>query len=533
MSNKADKIYIYDTTLRDGGQTSFVDFTLENKLDLARKLDELGVDYIEAGWPGANPTDTGFFADLPELENSEITAFGMTHRFGIKPEEDKGFNNILKSSVKIVTIVGKSWDFHVTEALKISLEDNLAIVKSSIAALKNAGKEVFFDAEHFFDGYKANPEYSIKVIEAAYQAGARWVVMCDTNGGTLPDEIYDIVSKVTKVMPGDKLGIHCHNDTDNAVANSLAAVRAGVRQVQGTLNGLGERCGNANLTSLLPTLKFKLDYDIAVTAESLNKLKSLANYLCDLLNYPADPYAPYVGSAAFAHKGGLHASAMLKNTASYEHLDPALVGNTRNILVSNQSGRASIVSRLEDLGIEIIEEKLAELIDRVKQKEAEGFAYDLADASFALLAMRVFSGKQEFYKLDSYKVINEKRLNSKGEWVNSSDAILKLEIFNKLVIQVAEGNGPVAALDGAFRKALASYYPILEKCRLSDYKVRILNSDAATSALIRVLVETTDEQGKRWVSVGVGTDVIDASYMALDDAINYLLLFSKNGQLDG
>jgi len=524
---KKGKIYLYDTTLRDGGQTSFVDFTLKNKLDLAEKLDYLGVDYIEAGWPGANPIDTGFFKKLPKLKNSKITAFGMTYKASLSPEEDQGFKNLMDSKAKIITIVGKSWDFQVEQALKISLKKNLDLVSESIAALKAKKKEVFFDAEHFFDGYKENPEYSLKVIETAFKAGASWVILCDTNGGTLPHEIKEICNKVLTVVPGDHLGIHCHNDTGNAVANSLAAVEAGARQIQGTLNGLGERCGNANFTSLIPTLKLKLGYEVGVSNEALKNLKRISNYLCDILNYPYDPYAPYVGSAAFSHKGGLHASGVSKNAKSYEHIDPHVVGNSRNILVSNQSGRASIVARLNELNIEAPADKIDKLIKLVKAKEALGFSYDLADASFALLAYNLFFEVPEFFKLDSYKVINEKRMNAKGEWVTSSDAILKLEVFGKNIIHVAEGNGPVSALDQAFRKLLTQYYPILDQSKLSDYKVRILNSDAATDALIRVLIETIDHNGNRWTSVGVATDIIDASYTALTDSINYLLLFGE------
>ena len=527
MTNKKTKIYLYDTTLRDGGQTSFVDFTLKNKQDLALKLDLLGVDYIEGGWPGANPVDTGFFNDLPKVEKAQITAFGMTHKANLSPEEDKGFNNLLQAKIDIVTIVGKSWDFQVTEALNISLEKNLALITNSIKALRDSGKEVFFDAEHFFDGYKENRKYSVKVLETAYKAGARWLILCDTNGGTLPHEIYDICKQVTTEISGDYLGIHCHNDTDNAVANSLAAVRAGVRQIQGTLNGLGERCGNANFTSIIPTLKLKMGYDIGISDEELKNLKRTSNYLCDILNYPYDAYAPYVGSAAFAHKGGLHASGVAKNSKSYEHIEPSLIGNNRNILISNQSGRASIVERLKELNMILDETKIVKLIKLVKERENIGFSYDIANASFALLAYQLQNEEPEFFKLDSYKVVSEKRLSAKGEWVTSSDAILKLEVFDKKIIHVAEGNGPVSALDQAFRKLLTQYFPVLSNSRLTDYKVRILNSDAATNAQIRVLVETIDNEGNRWTSVGVATDIIDASYMALNDSINYLLLFGK------
>ena len=532
MGVSNNKVYLYDTTLRDGGQTSFVDFTAENKITIAKKLDILGVDYIEAGWPGSNPTDDDFFSRLPSLDNSELTAFGMTCRAGTDPKKDKGFKGLLESPVSIVTIVGKSWDFHVENALKISLEDNLDIIKNSIAILQAQKKEVFFDAEHFFDGYKKNPKYSMKVIQAAYDAGARWVVLCDTNGGTLPHEITNIINKVVETIPGTNIGVHCHNDTGNAVANSIAAVMSGVRQVQGTLNGLGERCGNANLTSIIPTLKLKLGYDISVSDEALTNLKTISNYLCDILNHPYDQYAPYVGGAAFSHKGGLHASGIAKNTKSYEHIDPHLVGNSRNILVSNQSGRSSIISRLKELHFDFDESKITELVEIIKKKEAAGFSYDSANASFALLAYEYFHGLPKFFELESYKVINEKRTNSAGKLVNSSEAIVKLSVNKNRIINVAEGNGPVSALDNAFTKLLTNYYPILNAVRLSDYKVRILNSEAATNAVIRVLIENTDDTGYRWVSIGVSSDLIDASYMALKDAINYVLLFGKSGSIN-
>ena len=532
MENLANKIFLYDTTLRDGGQTAYVDFTVQNKIDLAKELDNLVVDYIEAGWPGSNPTDNEFFANLPQLNNAQITAFGMTHRLNIDPATDASFAHLVNCNAKYITIVGKSWDFQVTNALKISLAENLYLIENTIKFLKSKGKEVFFDAEHFFDGYKENPQYAMQAISTAYKAGARWIIACDTNGGTLPHEVSKIISEVIKDIPGQNLGIHCHNDTGNAVANSLAAIFAGARQIQGTLNGLGERCGNANLTSLIPTLKYKTNFDISVPNAAIKKLKFTANFLCDMLNAPYDHYAPYVGSAAFSHKGGLHASGVVKNTKCYEHLDPELVGNNRNILVSNQSGRASIIARLDKLNFDYKVKKIDDLVAIIKAKEMEGFAYDSADASFAILAYEFFHGLPKFFELESYKVINERRTNSKGNLVNSSEAIVKLIIAKKRIINVSEGNGPVAALDNAFKTSLIEYYPILKQCTLSDYKVRILNSEAATSAVTRVLIETTDHKGHRWVSIGVGTDLIDASYMALNDAIKYLLLFGVSGSIN-
>ncbi len=519
-----NKIYLYDTTLRDGGQTPFIDFSLNDKLDIVQKLDTLGVDYIEAGWPGANPVDSEFFDIFPKTKKSIITAFGMTHKAKLTVNKDKGFSNLLESKAKIITIVGKSWDFQVREALNISLKKNLEIIKSSIKALQEKKKEVFFDAEHFFDGYKENPEYSLEVIKTAYQTGVRWIVLCDTNGGTLPNEIYDIIKQVTKKIKGENIGIHCHNDTGNAVANSLEAIRAGARQIQGTLNGLGERCGNANLISLIPTLKLKLGYNINISNKQLQNLKILSNYLCDLLNYPYHSYAPYVGNGAFAHKGGLHASGVIKNTKCYEHIEPSLVGNQRNILISNQSGRASIISRLNKVNIKVSAEKLDDLIALIKKKEAQGFSYDIATASFVVLVKSFMGNLKECYQLERYKVLNEKRRDKDGKIVTFSEAVIKLLIKGKLELHVAEGNGPVAALSNALKEILIKHYPKLEKTKLSDYKVRIIDSKSASSASIRVIIENTDEKGRRWGSVGVATDIIDASYMAIKDSICYYLM---------
>jgi len=522
------KITLYDSTLRDGAQTSFVDFTCQNKIDIAKKLDFLGIDYIEAGWPGANPKDSQFFCNLPTMEHAKFAAFGMTVKKDIKPEHDKGLSNLLSSGLQDYTIVGKVWDFHVTDALGITLEDNLQIIYDTIYYLVSQGHQVIFDAEHFFDGYKANPKYSMEVIKSAHNAGARWVALCDTNGGTLPNEISKIIGEVTKVIDGDALSIHCHNDAGCAVANTLAAIKAGVSHIQGTINGLGERCGNANLTTLIPILSLKLNYDISVDKEKLRSLKHVSNYLYDVLNQKPDNYAPFIGDAAFNHKGGLHASAMLKDTTSYEHIKPELVGNKRNILVSDQSGKASIISRLKDLGLEVDKNdaNLAKLIQEIKDQESEGFSYDLADASFYLLAIKYFKAIPKYFALDSFKIIDEKRVNAKGDLVTLSEAILKINIFNKKTVSVAEGNGPVNALDKALRKILVEYYPNISKTKLTDYKVRILNSGYATGALIRVTLETSDDSGERWTTIGVSTDLLDASYQAIRDSMNYFLIQS-------
>ncbi|MBT4922681.1 MAG: citramalate synthase [Rickettsiales bacterium] len=522
------KIILYDSTLRDGAQTSYVDFTPQNKIDIAKKLDFLGIDYIEAGWPGANPKDTEFFNQLPLLDHAKFAAFGMTVKKGNDPKDDNGLANLLSSNLANYTIVGKVWDFHVTDALGIRLEDNLKIIYDTITYLVSQGKQVIFDAEHFFDGYKANPEYSMEVIKAAHRAGSRWVALCDTNGGSLPHEISKIVGKVTKEIEADALSIHCHNDTGCAVANTLAAVRAGISHIQGTINGLGERCGNADLTTLIPILSLKLDYDISVDRDRLRSLKHVSNYLYDIINQKSDSYAPFIGDAAFNHKGGLHASAMLKDTTSYEHIKPELVGNKRSILISDQAGKASIISRLKDFKIDVDknDHKLPQLIEEIKVLESEGFSYDLADASFYLLAVKYFKSVPTFFKLDSFKIIDEKRTNAKGKIITSSEAILKLEVFNKRVISVTEGNGPVNALDKALRKTLVTYYPNISNTKLTDYKVRILNSGSATEAMIRVMLETSDNEGNRWTTIGVSTDLLDASYQAIRDSMNYYLIIS-------
>lgn len=523
----AQRVYLYDSTLRDGAQTNGVDFTSVDKQDIARKLDELGIDYIEGGWPGANPTDDLFFADLPKLNHSKMTAFGMTRRPSTSAQNDPGLATLLNSGVKHVCLVGKTWDFHVTKALEVSLEDNLAMISESIAHVVGKGCEAVFDAEHFFDGYKANKDYALQAIKAAYDAGARWIVLCDTNGGSLPDEVERIVAEVTQHVPGDHLGIHCHNDTDNAVANSLAAVRAGVRQVQGTLNGVGERCGNTNLVSVIPTLMLKMGFETGVTQEGLKHLTKTSRFLDDRLNKPHNPFAPYVGSSAFAHKGGLHVSAVAKDPSCYEHVDPDLVGNQRAILVSDQAGRSNILARLKEIGYDISNhgrEDIDRLIEEVKKRESEGYAYDSADASFELLARRTLGEVPVYFKLMLFRTINERRRDSHGHISTSTEATITVKVKGEELITAAHGNGPVNALDNALRKALSSKYPALRDIRLVDYKVRIVNSGAATEAVTRVLIESADSEGHRWITIGVSGNIIDASYNALRDSITYKLL---------
>jgi 2-isopropylmalate synthase len=523
-----NRIYLFDTTLRDGAQTQGVDFTVADKVAIAKVLDELGIDYIEGGWPGANPTDDAFFNDPPVLAGAVLVAFGMTRRPGRSAENDPGLAPLLSGTTAAVCLVGKSWDFHVDVALEIPREENVSMIADSIALSKARKSEAMYDAEHFFDGYKANPDYALQCIKAAYDNGARWVVLCDTNGGTLPDEVERIVGEVTAHVPGSHLAIHAHNDTENAVANSLAAVRAGARQIQGTLNGLGERCGNANLCSLIPTLVLKLGYATGVTEEGLRKLTHASRLLDDRLNRIPNRHQAYVGEAAFAHKGGLHVSAIAKDPSTYEHIDPALVGNRRHVVVSDQAGRANILTRLEEIGVAIDpkDKRVNRLVEIVKEREYDGYSYDGAEASFELLVRKMLGEVPDYFKLVRFRVMDDRRWNAKGELVTESEATITLEAGGEQMMTVADGNGPVNALDTALRKALKPLYPDLEDMHLIDYKVRILPPRAdstGTDAVTRVMIESTNGAGERWSTVGVSANIIDASYGALRDAITYKL----------
>lgn len=530
----APRVYIYDTTLRDGAQTSGVDFGAADKDAIARELDVLGVDYIEGGWPGANPTDDSFFDNLPPVSRARITAFGMTRRAGRSADNDPGLNALLSTDARVVCMVGKTWDYHVDVALGIERGENIAMIKDSIAYAVTRVDEVLFDAEHFFDGYKANPEFAMSCLKAAIDGGARWVVLCDTNGGTMPFEIDDIVTQVCKTIPGDKIGIHCHDDTGNAVANSLSAVRAGARMVQGTINGLGERCGNANLVSVIPSLMLKMGYDTNVGADGLKRLRHVSNGLDERLNRAPDRHRPYVGESAFAHKGGLHVSAVEKDPRCYEHVVPESVGNHRQILISDQAGRSNILARFREIGIKIDDKdpRIATLLDKVKEKEKQGFSYDGAGASFELMARRVMGDVPDYFHCSSFRVIDERRWNSHDERVTLSEATVKLALHGTAAnakdgaqrMAVAEGNGPVNALDAAMRKVLLPLYPTLKDLRLVDYKVRILTPGEATAAVTRVMIESTDASGRTWATVGVSANVIDASYNALRDSIVFKLL---------
>lgn len=524
----SDRVYIYDSTLRDGSQARGVDFGVADKQAIALELDKLGIDYIEGGWPGANPTDDAFFAARPKLKHAKLSAFGMTRKSGRSAANDPGLADLLGTGVKSICIVGKSSRFQVEKALEISLSENLKMIESSVAYLAGKGVEVLFDAEHFFDGFKEDSEYASACARAAFEAGARWVVLCDTNGGSLPFEVEEIVGRMSTHIPGKNIGIHCHNDTENAVANSLAAVRAGARQVQGTINGVGERCGNANLVSVIPSLILKMGLKTGVNEDNLAKLTHISRFLDDRLNRQPNPHAPYVGAAAFAHKGGLHASAVSKLAKSYEHIDPSVVGNSRSVLVSDKAGRASIAGRLKEMGIKVAadDDRISALLREVKERENQGYAYEGADASFELLARRILGKVPQFFELKSFRVISERRYNARGKLVTESEATVKLDVNGTEMLTAGEGNGPVNALDEALRRALSKAYPVLEHMWLVDYKVRILTPTEGTKAVTRVLIESADDKGVRWSTIGVSANVVDASYNALEEALNYKLVIS-------
>lgn len=532
------EISIYDTTLRDGAQTSGVDFTVVDKQEIALMLDHIGVDYIEGGWPGANPTDDMFFREPPLLSCASLSAFGMTRRKGLSAEEDPGLATLLAQGTQTICVVGKSWNFHVTEALGVSLDENIAMIGESIAYLVSRGKEVIFDAEHYFDGYKTDSQYTLACAKAAYAAGARWVVLCDTNGGSMPREIASMIEDIQQHIPGTHLGIHCHNDTDQAVANSLVAAEAGVCQIQGTVNGLGERCGNANLSSILPTLILKMGMKVKhIHEEKLQSLTSLSRNLDERLNQPYARFAPYVGTSAFAHKGGLHVSAVLKHPESYEHIPPESVGNTRDILVSNQAGRSNIIARLKQLGFhadQFTKEEIHRITERVKEAENNGYAYDAADAGFYLLTLEELHQLPDFFTLVMMRCSAERRRENNDRIICYSEASTKLRVKGEEVFTVAAGNGPVNALDRALKKALLEFYPSLQHVHLHDYKVRILNPKAATSAVTRVMIESYHEvDGDRWTTVGVSSNIIDASYNALRDSFTYHLLKKEKDECSG
>jgi len=522
-----ERLYLYDTTLRDGAQTPGVDFSLEDKLVIIAMLDELGIDYIEGGYPGANQTDTALFSQPPEMKAS-FAAFGMTRRPGRSVSNDPGLRDLLQAKSDVICFVAKSWDYHVRVALKTTNDENLACISDSVTAAIAADKQAMVDCEHFFDGYKANPAYAMSCARAAHDAGARWVVLCDTNGGTLPHEVEDIVRAVAEQVPGSHLGIHAHNDTEQAVANSLAAVRAGARQIQGTLNGIGERCGNANLVSLIPTLMLKPAYadrlETRIPEHGLSRLTHVSRAFDELLNRAPNRQAPYVGESAFATKAGIHASALLKEPATYEHVPPQVIGNNRRVLVSDQAGKSNLVSEIERAGISVdkSDPRLDALLHEVKNRETAGYAYDAAPASFQILARRALGTVANFFEVDSFRVSVEHRHNAVGEETSVAEAVVKTIIDGERIMSVGEGNGPINALDTALRKDLGRYQALIEDLELVDYKVRILNG--GTGAITRVLIESRDKSGERWFTIGVSPNIVDASFEALVDSVTYKLL---------
>ena len=533
-SLQKERLYIYDTTLRDGQQTQGVQFSTDEKIEIADLLDDLGVDYIEGGWPGANPTDTNFFETY--RTNANLVAFGMTKRSGRSAENDDVLASVLNAGTKKICLVGKTHDFHVKTALGISLKENIEAIQQSISHVVSMGREAIFDAEHFFDGMLSNSDYAIEAIRSAYSAGARWVVLCDTNGGSLPREIEKAVSLAIEAgVPGTHLGIHTHNDTDNAVANTLIAVDAGVRQIQGTLNGLGERCGNANLTALIPTLALKSDYcdrfETGISRIALKGMTRLSRRLDDILNRVPMRQASYVGASAFAHKSGLHANAILKDPSTYEHVDPELVGNDRIIPMSNQAGASNLKKRLSDAGIDqnLNKDELEQILMLIKERESQGYSYDTAQASFELLARRTLGQLPEFFDVKRYKVTVERRKNKYNKMISLSEAVVVVKVDGQKKLSVSESldefgsdRGPVNALAKALAKDLGQYQRFIDDMRLVDFKVRI--TQGGTEAVTRVVIDSEDSTGRRWATVGVSPNIVDASFDALIDAMNWKIL---------
>ena len=534
MSLQKERLYIYDTTLRDGQQTQGVQFSTDEKIEIADLLGDLGVDYIEGGWPGANPTDTTFFETY--RTNANLVAFGMTKRSGRSAENDDVLASVLNAGTKKICLVGKTHDFHVKTALGISLNENIEAIQQSISHVVSKGREAIFDAEHFFDGMLSNSEYAIEAILSAYSAGARWIVLCDTNGGSLPREIERAVSLAIEAgVPGTHLGIHTHNDTDNAVANTLIAVDAGVRQIQGTLNGLGERCGNANLTALIPTLALKSGYcdrfETGISRTALKGMTRLSRRLDDILNRVPMRQASYVGASAFAHKSGLHANAILKDPSTYEHVDPELVGNERIIPMSNQAGASNLKKRLSDAGIDqnLNKGELEKILMLIKERESQGYSYDTAQASFELLARRTLGQLPEFFDVKRYKVTVERRKNKYNKMISLSEAVVVVKVDGQKKLSVSESldefgsdRGPVNALAKALAKDLGQYQRFIDDMRLVDFKVRI--TQGGTEAVTRVVIDSEDSTGRRWATVGVSANIVDASFDALIDAMNWKIL---------
>lgn len=558
----SEQLTIYDTTLRDGTQAENFNLSVEDKLRITLKLDELGIDFVEGGWPGANPASTRFFEEIRnyQLKHTVVTAFGSTRNFNNPPEADPNLAALLAARTRGITIFGKSWDIHVRDALRIELADNLQIIEDSLAYLRPQVEFLFYDAEHFFDGYKANPPYALQTLERAIAGGAQCLVLCDTNGGTLPGEVAAIISEVKQHLAslppvatakagkkaasakkaGKKgatkadvpaaanlpveLGIHAHNDSECAVANSLVAVSLGARQIQGTINGIGERCGNANLTSIMPGLALKMKRYFAA-AENLPKLTETSRFVSELGNLPPSKYQPYVGQAAFAHKGGIHVSAVKRNPLTYEHIEPERVGNIRRILISDQAGRSNVLHKAKKFGIDLDSKDplVSAILNRLKELETQGFQYEGAEASFELLMRRALGTRKEYFRLLGFRVLSQKQPGDNPEAKILEEATVRLEVGGEMVHAAALGNGPVNALDNALRKALNGFYPRLSTVELQDYKVRVLASEHGTGARVRVLIESRDETAT-WGTVGVSHDIIDASWQALVDSITYKLM---------
>lgn len=520
------KIYLYDTTLRDGTQGEEVSFSVEDKLRVLQRLDEFGINYIEGGWPGSNPRDMEFFnrAKSLKLRQAKLAAFGSTRRTKNKAKDDANLNALLESETPVVTIFGKSWLLHVHKALKISDEENLEIIQDSIEYLISAGREVIYDAEHFFDGYKHSRDYAIKTLQTAERAGAKVIVLCDTNGGTLPHEISEIIKDVIANIKC-QIGIHAHNDSDLAVSNTIEAVRSGAVHVQGTINGFGERCGNANLCSIIPNLQIKMGYQ-CVSAEQLRQLTEVSYYVSELANIAPRKNLPYVGQSAFAHKGGVHVSAVIKEPTTYEHISPEIVGNKRRVLVSDLSGKSNIMYKAQELGIDLNEQNadVQQIVDDIKTKEFEGYRYEDADGSLELMIKKRMDGWRRFFELSGFKVIIHKESEDEEP---VSDAMIKVKVGDEIELTAAEGDGPVNALDNALRKALDKFYPQLRNMVLDDYKVRVIDAQAGTSAKVRVLITCKDAHAS-WNTVGVSTNIIEASWRALVDSIYFYLMKVAN-----
>lgn len=529
---QSEQIFLYDTTLRDGAQREGISLSIEDKLSIVAKLDDLGINFIEGGWPGANPKDGEFFRKVREipLKQVEIVAFCSTRRPHKPVETDPLLQEIIKAGTNWITIFGKSWDLQVTEGLQTTLTENLGMIKDTIKYLRSQQKRVIYDAEHWFDGYKHNPEYALLTLSSALAAGAEWLVLCDTNGGTLPYELNQIVTEVVEKLGQDQeinLGIHTHNDSGTAVANALEAVRAGVRMVQGTFNGYGERCGNANLCTVIPNLQLKMGYSCLET-KKLTKLSQTSRLISEIVNLAPDEHAPFVGRSAFAHKGGIHVSAVERNPLTYEHIEPEVVGNTRRIVISEQAGLSNVIAKARSFGIELKKEDEAtrKILTQLKNLESQGYQFEAAEASFELLIRQALGKRTEMFHLQGFQVHCDIFSDSGENNPNNALATIKVAVNGKNLLEVAEGNGPVSALDEALRKALVKFYPEIASFHLTDYKVRILDGEKGTAAKTRVLVESSNGE-ERWTTVGVSTNILDASYLAVVEGIEYGLLLAS------